>query len=119
MAALDGGKHGLVFASGLGTTTALAQLLSMGDHILCGDDVYGGTNRLFSKVIARQGIEVDFVDMTDLIKFEKSIKKNTKMIWVESPTNPLLKVIDIEALSKIAHTYPGVSHKFTYFFFFF
>lgn len=79
MAKLDGAKHGLTFSSGLGATTAILQMLSSGDHVLSGDDVYGGTNRLFSKVMSRFGLEVELVDMTDLEKFEKAIRPNTKV----------------------------------------
>lgn len=79
LAALDNGKYGLTFASGLGATTAITQLLSTGDHILCGDDMYGGTNRLFNKVISNQGIEVDMVDLTNLENLKDNIKKNTKV----------------------------------------
>lgn len=79
MASLDNGKHGLVFASGLGAQTAITQLLSAGDHIISGDDIYGGTNRLFSKVISRQGIEVSFVDGTNLENMKNAIKENTKV----------------------------------------
>ncbi|XP_050362949.1 cystathionine gamma-lyase [Nymphalis io] len=102
LAALDGGKYGLTFASGLGATTTLFSLLNKGDHILSSDDIYGGTNRLFRKVAERFGIETTFVDFTNLELLEKSIKKNTKMIWIETPTNPLLKVADIAAIVKIA-----------------
>ena len=79
LAALDGGKYGLTFSSGLGTTTAITQLLSSGDHIVSGDDIYGGTNRLFAQIIKRQGIETTFVDVTDLEKFKNSIKPNTRV----------------------------------------
>lgn len=79
LAALDNGKFGLTFASGLGATTAVTQLLSTGDHILCGDDVYGGTNRLFNKVIRNQGVEVDMVDLTSLDNLKNAIKPNTKV----------------------------------------
>ncbi|XP_047532849.1 cystathionine gamma-lyase [Vanessa atalanta] len=102
LAALDGGKYGLTFASGLGATTTLISLLNKGDHLLSSDDIYGGTNRLFRKVAERFGIETTFVDFTNLELLEKSIKKNTKMIWIETPTNPLLKVADIAAIVKIA-----------------
>lgn len=79
MASLDNGKYGLTFSSGLGASTVITQLLSSGDHIVSCDDVYGGTNRFFSKVATRQGIEVDFVDATDLDKLKKAIKENTKV----------------------------------------
>jgi len=102
IAALEGGKHGLAFASGCAATTTVIQMLKAGDHVVCSDDVYGGTNRLFSKVINNNGIEFSFVDLTDLEKFKKSIKPNTKMIWIETPTNPMLKLVDIKAVVKIS-----------------
>lgn len=102
LAALDGGKHGLTFASGLGATTTLAALLSAGDHILSTDDAYGGTNRLLRQVVSRMGIETTFTDFCDLKKVSNAIRENTRMIWLETPTNPLLKVVDIAAISKMA-----------------
>ncbi|KAJ0182403.1 hypothetical protein K1T71_001772 [Dendrolimus kikuchii] len=102
LAALDGGKHGLTFASGLGATTTLVALLSTGDHIISSDDVYGGTNRLLRQVVSRMGIETTFVDFSDIKKVSSAIRENTRMIWLETPTNPLLKVVDIAAISKIA-----------------
>ncbi|XP_046966604.1 cystathionine gamma-lyase [Vanessa cardui] len=105
LAALDDAKYGLTFASGLGTTTSVISLLKNGDHLLSSDDLYGGTNRLFRKVADRFGIETTFVDFTNLEVLEKSLKKNTKMVWIETPTNPLLKVADIAAIVKIAKAY--------------
>ncbi|XP_018571790.1 cystathionine gamma-lyase-like [Anoplophora glabripennis] len=101
LAKLDNGKYGLTFASGLGATTTLFGLLQSGDNILVGDDVYGGTNRLFNKVGARFGLEITLIDLTDLQNLEKSIKPNTKVVWLETPTNPTLKVIDLKAASEI------------------
>ncbi|XP_023946800.2 cystathionine gamma-lyase [Bicyclus anynana] len=101
LASLDGGKYGLTFSSGLGATTSIVSLLSNGDHILSSDDLYGGTNRLFRQIAERFGIHTTFVDFTKLEMLEKSIKENTKMIWIETPTNPLLKVVDISEISKI------------------
>ncbi|XP_026320021.1 cystathionine gamma-lyase-like [Hyposmocoma kahamanoa] len=108
LAALDGGKYGFTFASGLGTTTTLISLLSNGDHIISSDDVYGGTNRLFRNVATRMGIEVSFTDFTNLEKFKKEFKKNTKMIWAETPTNPLMKVVDIPAIVKEAKNHGDI-----------
>lgn len=79
LAALDNGKYGLTFSSGLGCCTIITQLLSAGDHIISCDDVYGGTNRLFSNVIRRQGVEVDFVDATNLQNLKNLLKDNTKV----------------------------------------
>ncbi|KAL0901356.1 hypothetical protein ABMA27_006635 [Loxostege sticticalis] len=100
LAALDGGKHAVTFASGLATTNTIVALLNKGDHVLSCDDVYGGTNRLFRNVSTRQGIEVTFTDFTDLDKVKNAIQDNTKMIWLETPSNPLLKVLDIAAVVK-------------------
>ncbi|GLV32850.1 Cystathionine gamma-lyase [Carabus blaptoides fortunei] len=101
LASLDGGKYGLTFSSGLGATSAIMSMLSAGDHIISGDDIYGGTNRLFSKVISRFGIESSFVDTIDTKNIVAAIKSNTKLIWIETPTNPTLKVNDIKAISEI------------------
>ncbi|KOC63060.1 Cystathionine gamma-lyase [Habropoda laboriosa] len=98
LAALDNGKHGFAFASGLGATTTLTSLLNVGDHIISGDDIYGGTNRYFQKCLSITNIPVTFVDMTDVKNVTDNIKPNTKMVWLETPTNPLLKLIDIKAV---------------------
>lgn len=99
----------MTFASGLGATTSIVSLLSAGDHMLVTDDLYGGTSRLLRTVSARMGIEPEFIDACDLALLERSIKSNTKMVWIETPTNPLIKVIDIEAVCKVAHDkQPGV-----------
>ena len=104
VAALEGGKYGIVFASGLAATTTLMFMFKSGSHVVCMDDVYGGTNRLFSKVIAQHNIEFSFVDCRDLDKLEKAIKPGqTKVVWIETPTNPTMKVVDIEKACKIAH----------------
>lgn len=79
MAALEGAKYGLCFSSGLGALTALASTMSAGDHIICDDDLYGGTHRLLNQVISRFGIEVTHIDLTDISNIEKSIKPNTKV----------------------------------------
>ncbi|MCP4499445.1 MAG: cystathionine gamma-synthase [Deltaproteobacteria bacterium] len=101
MAALEGGEFGLAFGSGCAATTAVLMCLKAGDHIVCGDDLYGGTFRLFDKVWTRFGIEFSFVDMTDLEATKAAFKENTVMVWVETPTNPMLKLVDIEAVSKM------------------
>lgn len=103
MASLDNGKYGLTFASGLGATTCILTSLKTGDHIIAGDDLYGGTNRLFRNVAIPMGIEVDFIDYTHLEMVEKCIKPNTRLMWLETPTNPLMKVCDIRALADLAH----------------
>jgi cystathionine beta-lyase/cystathionine gamma-synthase len=102
LAALDGGKHGLAFASGLAAETTIALLFSAGDHVICGDDVYGGTFRLFDKVFKRHGLAFDFVDTSDPTRVEAAIRPETKLIWLETPTNPLLKLADINAIAELA-----------------
>ncbi|XP_035787759.1 cystathionine gamma-lyase-like [Anopheles albimanus] len=108
LASLDNGKFGLTFASGLGATTTVITMLKGGDHVVAGDDLYGGTNRLLRNVAIKMGIEIDFVDLTNLEKVEQAIKPTTKLFWMETPTNPLLKVVDIKAVSEIAHKRPGI-----------
>ncbi|TMW46213.1 hypothetical protein DOY81_008709 [Sarcophaga bullata] len=103
LASLDNAKYGLTFSSGLGASTAILTMLSNGDHMIVGDDIYGGTNRLIRQVATRLGIEATFADPTNLEEFKASIKPNTKLVWVETPTNPLIKVADIQALSKVIH----------------
>jgi cystathionine gamma-lyase len=103
MASLEGGTHGFAFASGLGALTTVCSLFNAGDHIVFSDDVYGGTFRLFDKVMKRLGMQFTAVDMSNATNVEKAITPKTKMIWVESPTNPMLKLADIAAISKIAH----------------
>lgn len=102
IASLESGKYGMAFASGCAAMTTLLHLMSSGDHLICMDDVYGGSFRLVDKVIKNNGIQADFVDLTDLSVFESAIKENTKMVWIESPTNPTMKLADIEGISKIA-----------------
>ena len=93
-------NYGIAFSSGLAATNAIIQTLDKSDHVLCIDDVYGGTQRLFRKIVApNSGIEFDFTDMTDPAAVVAAIKPNTKMIWIESPTNPTLKITDIAAVA--------------------
>ena len=99
LASLEGGTHALAFGSGCAATATIQHLLSVGAKVVCGDDVYGGTWRLFSKVFSRLGIDYSFVDFTKG-PVEEAIPEGTDLVWLESPTNPLLKVSDIEALSK-------------------
>ncbi|MBU0685832.1 MAG: cystathionine gamma-synthase [Candidatus Thermoplasmatota archaeon] len=102
MAALEGGKHGLAFASGMSAIDTAVRLLSNGDHVVVSDDVYGGTRRLFTNVMERFGLEFTFVDTSNLKKLDNAMAKNTKMLWIETPTNPLLKITDLAAATKIA-----------------
>lgn len=101
LSSLEEAEFGLAFASGLAATTAIVHMLKSGDHIISMDDLYGGTNRYFSKVVTKFGIEVDFVDATDPSNVERSMKSNTKLVWIETPTNPTLKIVDIEAIAGI------------------
>ena len=103
VAALEGAEHGLAFASGLAATTAVMSLLSPGDHIVAGDDLYGGSYRLFDKVLQKSnGLDFTFVDTTDPESVEKSLRPETKMLWIETPTNPMLTLSDVALLSEMA-----------------
>lgn len=101
LASLEGAKHGLTFASGCAAETAIALCLEAGDHIVCSDDVYGGTFRLFDKVFRRFGLTFSYVDMTNADNVRAAITDKTKLVWVETPTNPMLKLVDIAAVSVI------------------
>ena len=100
----NGAGYGAAFGSGVGATTTILHLLQPGDHVIATDDLYGGTFRLFDKVFAGggKGHQFSYVDMTDLAGFEASFKPNTKMVWIETPTNPLLKLVDLEKVIGIA-----------------
>ena len=103
IAALEGAKYGLALASGLAAETAvLGGLLKKGDHVVAGDDLYGGTYRLFEKVFRGWGLEVSYADSKDPASFKKALRRNTRLIWAETPTNPLLNITDIAALAAIA-----------------
>ena len=103
VAGLEGGSRGFAFASGLAATSTILELLDTGSHVVCMDDVYGGTFRLFERVRRRSaGLDFSFVDLTDPAAFEAAIKSNTRMVWVETPTNPMLKIVDLKAVSAIA-----------------
>jgi cystathionine gamma-lyase len=101
LAALEGAKHALAFASGLAATDAVLHLLSAGEHIVLSDDLYGGTFRLADKVFKRLGIEQSYVDVTNPQAVEAAMKPNTRLLWVETPTNPMLKICDLAALAQI------------------
>jgi cystathionine beta-lyase/cystathionine gamma-synthase len=102
LAALEEAQHCVAFASGLGAETAIAGLLSTGDHVVVSDDTYGGTYRLFTRVLERFGITSTFVDMTDADAVRAAITPATKMLWIETPTNPMLRIIDIRAMVSVA-----------------
>ncbi len=105
VAALEGGEFGSVFASGCAATTTVIQTLSAGDHVVACDDLYGGTYRLFTKVMARMGIRFSFVDLTNPENLDAALEPDTKLVWVETPTNPLLKLVDIAAVCERAHAH--------------
>ncbi|MCB0272340.1 MAG: cystathionine gamma-synthase [Bdellovibrionales bacterium] len=102
IAAAESAKYGHAFSSGMAAITTVLHTLEQNAHVICCDDVYGGTYRLFSKVLAHRGFSFDFVDCTNVQNIEKAITPKTKMIWIETPTNPLLKLIDIEAVASLA-----------------
>ncbi len=103
LAALENGLAARVFASGMASITAVCMMMKKGDHLLCGDNVYGGTPRLFNQIMANYGLEFSYVNTADLDATAKAMRKNTKYVWLETPTNPLMTVSDIAAVAKIAH----------------
>lgn len=103
VATMEGGRHGLAFASGMAAIDTLLRLVKPGEHVLCGNDVYGGTFRLFSRVLAPYDIEFSYVDTTSVEKVQQALRPQTRMVWLETPTNPLLRLSDIAALAEIAH----------------
>ena len=105
LAALEGARHCLAFASGLGAESTLLLLLNPGDHVVYMEDVYGGTFRLFDKVLKRFGLTFTAIDASDLDTVDSALSEKTRMVWLESPTNPLLRVVDIDAVSEIAHSH--------------
>jgi cystathionine beta-lyase/cystathionine gamma-synthase len=102
LAAIENGKHAISFASGMSAVDACFKLFSAGDHIVCGDDVYGGVTRLLDNIIVQQGLSVSYVDTTNTDAVRAAITPATRMLWIETPTNPLLKVSDLEAMVSIA-----------------
>jgi cystathionine beta-lyase/cystathionine gamma-synthase len=104
LAALEDAKHCLAFSSGLGAETTLLLLLNPGDHVVYMEDVYGGTFRLFDKVLKRYGLTFSAVDAADVDAVEGAMTDRTRMVWLESPTNPLLRIVDIDAVSEVAHS---------------
>ncbi len=106
--ALENGKHGLCFSSGMGATDAVIKLLSPGDEVISTNDLYGGTYRIFTKIFERYGIRFHFVPMHDISTIEKHITPKTKMVWVETPTNPLMNIIDIAGAAKICQKHQAM-----------
>ena len=104
LAALEGGASAHVFASGMAATTALCSFMKSGDHLICGSNVYGGVPRLFNQVMAHYGLEFTYVDTCNVTNIEKALKKKTKYVWIETPTNPLMALTDIAAAAKVAHS---------------
>jgi cystathionine gamma-lyase len=101
-AAIEGARHGIAFGSGCAATTALLMTLASGDHVLCGDDLYGGTFRIFDRVMKPFGLDASFIDMSDPKSVAAAITPRTRMIWLETPSNPLLKIFDIAAIAEVA-----------------
>ena len=102
LAALEGGRHGLAFSSGVAATGAVLHLLKAGDHAVLCDDVYGGTNRIFHRIFQQLGIDITLVDMTDHDATRAAMRPSTKLVWAETPTNPTLKIIDIATVAEMA-----------------
>lgn len=103
LADLEGGTYGFAFASGCAATTTVMHIFKSGDHIIAGDDMYGGTFRILERVMKHCGLEITYVDLTNPDNFAKAIKPNTKLVWLETPTNPTLKLVDIRKVSTEAH----------------
>jgi cystathionine gamma-lyase len=108
LASLESGAFGRAFSSGMGSINTVCNLLESGDHVVAGNDVYGGTHRIFTQVYEQYDVEFSFVDMTDLDAVEEAFQPNTELLWVETPTNPLLHVVDIAATADIAHDHDAL-----------
>jgi cystathionine gamma-synthase len=105
LAALEGGTHGLAFSSGMAATDTVLRLLDSGAHVLAGNDVYGGTFRLFDKVLRRYGLRFDFIDTTDPENIAEALTPDTRLVWLETPTNPMLSVTDIRAAAEVVRSH--------------
>src|SRR2546426_3789544 len=103
LAALEGAKFGFAFASGMAAIDATLRLVKSGEHVIVSDNTYGGTARLFKRILANYGIEFDFVDTSEIANVEAAVKENTRMIFVETPTNPVMIVTDLKAVTEVAH----------------
>lgn len=108
MAALENGTRGFAFATGMAASATLLSLFNMGDHVIVHDDLYGGTYRLLASILAPKGIEVDFVNLRDLDALQAAIKPNTRGIWTETPTNPLMNLLDLKAIADIAKSHENI-----------
>jgi cystathionine beta-lyase/cystathionine gamma-synthase len=102
LAVLDGGKYGIAFASGMSAVDSCMKLLKAGDHVICSDDVYGGVSRHFNQILVNYDLHFTYVDSSNSANIENAIQSNTKLIWIETPTNPLLKITDLETVGNIA-----------------
>jgi len=102
LAVLDGGKFGIAFASGMSAVDSCMKLLKAGDHVICSDDVYGGVSRHFNQILVNYDLHFTYVDSSNAANIENAIQSNTKLIWIETPTNPLLKITDLETVGNIA-----------------
>ena len=107
IAALEGGAYALAFASGMAAIDTVMRLLPPGSHVVVGNDVYGGTYRLFERVYRPYGLEFTYVDTTQPEQVAQALREETRMIWLETPTNPLLRVTDIQAIARLAHNHPA------------
>src|ERR1700760_2077161 len=108
LASLEGGTSAHVFASGMAAISAMVAMLKTGDHVICGSNVYGGTPRLFDRIIANYGISFSYVDTTDLDAIRGAIRPNTRLVHIETPTNPMMQITDIRAVAEICHERPGI-----------
>ncbi len=106
LAALEGGTYGLAFSSGMAATDTVVRLVDSGAHVVAGNDVYGGTFRLFDKVLRRYGLTFDFVDTTDPENIADALTPETRLVWLETPTNPLLSITDLRAAAEVVHAHP-------------
>jgi cystathionine beta-lyase/cystathionine gamma-synthase len=104
LAALEGASHAIAFGSGCAATTAVLLTLKSGDHVLCGDDVYGGTFRIFDKVLKQFGLDATFIDMSDPTRVAEAMRPTTRLVWMETPSNPMLKVFDVARIAEVART---------------
>lgn len=109
LAALEGGAYGLAFSSGMAATDTVMRLLSPGDHVLAGNDVYGGTYRLFEQVYRKLGLEFSYADTTRLEDVESALRPNTRLVWLETPSNPWLRVSDLQAIARLVHNHQADS----------
>jgi len=109
LAGLEGAKHALSFSSGMGAITTALTLLKKGDHVVVTDDCYGGVYRIFTRIMSQYGVESTFLDLRDLVDVEDAFRPETRMLWMESPTNPLMKVVDLRELAVIAKAHDALS----------